>query len=67
MVAFLAWLVREDVFVEAAFFCMMKGHTFTVLDQRLPADPVSALQWKFVFELFAFCLGMCVPNSHSAG
>eukprot|EP00965_Chrysotila_dentata_P156514 5171694-Pleurochrysis_carterae.AAC.1 len=33
MVAFLAWLVHQDIFVEAIFFCLMKGHTFTFLDQ----------------------------------
>eukprot|EP00965_Chrysotila_dentata_P192494 6175206-Pleurochrysis_carterae.AAC.1 len=35
MVGILAWLVKEDIFAEAAFFCMMKGHTFTNLDQVL--------------------------------
>eukprot|EP00965_Chrysotila_dentata_P138248 4572735-Pleurochrysis_carterae.AAC.1 len=34
MIAFLAWLVKEDIFVEAAFFCMTKGHTFTSLDHQ---------------------------------
>eukprot|EP00965_Chrysotila_dentata_P034692 1155085-Pleurochrysis_carterae.AAC.1 len=33
MIAFLAWLVKEDIFIKAAFFCMIKGHTFTSLDQ----------------------------------
>ena len=30
---FLAWLVHEGVFNDASFFCQLKGHTFTVLDQ----------------------------------
>eukprot|EP00965_Chrysotila_dentata_P160846 5311552-Pleurochrysis_carterae.AAC.1 len=34
MVAFLAWLVHQDIFVEATFFCLMKGHTFTFLDHQ---------------------------------
>ena len=33
MVCFLGWLVHEDVFNDASFFCQLKGHTFTVLDQ----------------------------------
>eukprot|EP00965_Chrysotila_dentata_P029392 976676-Pleurochrysis_carterae.AAC.1 len=33
MAGFLAWLVEEDIFADAAFFCMMKGHTLTNLDQ----------------------------------
>eukprot|EP00965_Chrysotila_dentata_P027763 922961-Pleurochrysis_carterae.AAC.1 len=33
MVAFLAWLVHQDIFVEAFFFCLMEGHTFAFLDE----------------------------------
>eukprot|EP00965_Chrysotila_dentata_P051542 1709887-Pleurochrysis_carterae.AAC.2 len=33
VIAFLAWLVYMDIFEEAGFFCMMKGHTYTLLDQ----------------------------------
>eukprot|EP00965_Chrysotila_dentata_P106158 3506354-Pleurochrysis_carterae.AAC.1 len=33
VIAFLVCLVYTDVFEEAGFFCMMKGHTFTLLDQ----------------------------------
>ena len=30
---FLAWLVAEDIFLEASFFCMMVGHTYSRIDQ----------------------------------
>ena len=33
MVCFIGWLVQMDYFEDASFFCMLKGHTFTVLDQ----------------------------------
>eukprot|EP00965_Chrysotila_dentata_P059116 1962209-Pleurochrysis_carterae.AAC.2 len=33
VIVFIAWLVHIDVFREASFFCMLKGHTFTNLDQ----------------------------------
>jgi hypothetical protein len=33
MVAFIGWLVLRDYFDDASFFCQLKGHTFTVLDQ----------------------------------
>ena len=33
MVVFLGWLVQMDYFQDASFFCQLKGHTFTVLDQ----------------------------------
>ena len=33
MVCFIGWLVLMDHFEDASFFCMLKGHTFTVLDQ----------------------------------
>eukprot|EP00965_Chrysotila_dentata_P154938 5119704-Pleurochrysis_carterae.AAC.4 len=33
VIAFLGWLVLNKTFVEAGFFCMMKGHTVSVLDQ----------------------------------
>lgn len=33
MIFYLAWLVSQDVFEEASFFCMMVGHTYTDLDQ----------------------------------
>eukprot|EP00965_Chrysotila_dentata_P149430 4934947-Pleurochrysis_carterae.AAC.2 len=32
-IAFLAWLVYANIFQEAGFFCLMNGHTFTILDQ----------------------------------
>ena len=32
-VEFIAWLVDEDNFADASFFCQMKGHTFTIIDQ----------------------------------
>jgi hypothetical protein len=33
MIFFLAWLVLQDVTEEASFFCMMKGHTYSRIDQ----------------------------------
>ena len=33
VIFFLAWLVANDYFDEAGFFCMLKGHTYTGLDQ----------------------------------
>ena len=33
MVLFLGWLVLMDHFEDTSFFCQLKGHTFTVLDQ----------------------------------
>lgn len=33
MIFFMAWLVANDVFEDASFFCMMVGHTYTGLDQ----------------------------------
>ena len=33
MILFLGWLVLKDHFEDAGFFCQLKGHTFTVLDQ----------------------------------
>eukprot|EP00965_Chrysotila_dentata_P177202 5852499-Pleurochrysis_carterae.AAC.2 len=33
VIAFLGWLVYTDVFAEANFFGMPKGHTYTLLDQ----------------------------------
>lgn len=33
MIFFLAWLVMQDVTEEASFFCMMKGHTYSRIDQ----------------------------------
>eukprot|EP00965_Chrysotila_dentata_P238174 6202341-Pleurochrysis_carterae.AAC.1 len=33
VIDFIAYLVAIDVFQEASFFCMVKGHTFTELDQ----------------------------------
>ena len=32
-VQFLAWLVDEDYFSDDSFFCQLKGHTFTIIDQ----------------------------------
>eukprot|EP00965_Chrysotila_dentata_P023174 768301-Pleurochrysis_carterae.AAC.6 len=37
MIAFLAWLVHMDVLVEASFFCMIKGHEYSWLDQSFSA------------------------------
>eukprot|EP00965_Chrysotila_dentata_P022329 738673-Pleurochrysis_carterae.AAC.1 len=48
IIAFLAWLVKEDIFVEAAIFCMIKGHTFTSLDQSF-----STLITKMVYYAIA--------------
>ena len=36
MILFLSWLVQMDHFRHASFFCMLKGHTFTVID-RFPS------------------------------
>ena len=33
MIFFICWLVERDFFVDASFFVMIKGHTFTILDQ----------------------------------
>eukprot|EP00965_Chrysotila_dentata_P185615 6128061-Pleurochrysis_carterae.AAC.1 len=33
VVAFIAWLVLTDVFQDASFYCMLKEHTYTHLDQ----------------------------------
>lgn len=33
MICFLSWLVLSDVFEEASFFCMQKGHTYSSIDQ----------------------------------
>ena len=33
MVIFLGWLIYFDNFKDSSFFCQLKGHTFTVLDQ----------------------------------
>ena len=33
MILFLGYLVLNDHFREASFFCMIKGHTFSLLDQ----------------------------------
>ena len=33
MIFFLAWLVAMDVTDEASFFCMLKGHTYSRIDQ----------------------------------
>ena len=32
-VEFLAWMVDEDHFADSFFFCQIKGHTFTIIDQ----------------------------------
>lgn len=32
-ICFLSWLVLTDVFEEASFFCMQKGHTYSSIDQ----------------------------------
>lgn len=37
MIFFLAWLVAMDYFEEASFFCMMKGHTYSRIDQTFRA------------------------------
>jgi hypothetical protein len=33
VIFFLAWVVAQDYFDDAGFFCMLKGHTYTELDQ----------------------------------
>lgn len=33
VICFFAWLVQKDVFEEAGFFCMQKGHTYSRIDQ----------------------------------
>lgn len=37
MIFFIAWLVAMDYFEEASFFCMMKGHTYSRIDQTFRA------------------------------
>lgn len=37
MIFFLAWLVAMDYFEEASFFCMIKGHTYSKIDQTFRA------------------------------
>ena len=37
MIFFLAWLVAQDATNEASFFCMMKGHTYSRIDQSFRA------------------------------
>lgn len=37
MIFFLAWLVAMDYFEEASFFCMLKGHTYSRIDQSFRA------------------------------
>lgn len=37
MIFFLAWLVAMDYFEEASFFCMIKGHTYSRIDQSFRA------------------------------
>lgn len=37
MIFFLAWLVAMDYFEEASFFCMVKGHTYSRIDQSFRA------------------------------
>uniref|UniRef100_A0A7S2IVP4 DUF7869 domain-containing protein n=1 Tax=Haptolina brevifila TaxID=156173 RepID=A0A7S2IVP4_9EUKA len=37
MIFFLAWLVLIDATEEAGFFCMMKGHTYSRIDQSFRA------------------------------
>ena len=32
-VEFLAWMVDENHFADSSFFCQIKGHTFTIIDQ----------------------------------
>lgn len=33
MICFISWLVEMDIFEEAGFFCMQKGHTYSRIDQ----------------------------------
>lgn len=37
MMFFLAWLVAMDYFEESSFFCMIKGHTYSKIDQTFRA------------------------------
>ena len=61
MLIFLCWLVYLDIFQDASMFVMIKGHTFTILDQsfntmiaqlmRVAVYTISSLMahmWKFI-------------------
>lgn len=37
MIFFISWLVAMEYFEEASFFCMMKGHTYSRIDQTFRA------------------------------
>eukprot|EP00965_Chrysotila_dentata_P256051 6212419-Pleurochrysis_carterae.AAC.2 len=50
VIAFLAWLVYADIFQEAGFFRMMKGHTFTILDQSF-GTPIKAMKKHAVYTI----------------
>ena len=50
MVCFIGWLVLTDAFEDASFFCMLKGHTFTVLDQSFNTM-ISQLLARAVYTL----------------
>eukprot|EP00965_Chrysotila_dentata_P246061 6206933-Pleurochrysis_carterae.AAC.1 len=52
MIAFLAWLVQKDIFKEAGFFCMLKGHTFSLLDQSF-STLINNLKYYAVYTISA--------------
>ena len=54
MVAFMGWLVYMDFFRDASFFCMLKGHTFTILDQSFNTL-ITKMHAEFIYTLSALC------------
>ena len=54
MILFLGWLVLNDVFEDASFFCMLKGHTFTVLDQSFNTL-ISQLLGEAIYSMSSLC------------
>eukprot|EP00965_Chrysotila_dentata_P112354 3714121-Pleurochrysis_carterae.AAC.1 len=55
MIAFLAWLVQKDIFKEAGFFCMLKGHTFSLLDQSF-STLITSLKYYAVYTISSLVL-----------
>ena len=52
MIVFIAWLVLTDTFEDGSFFCMLKGHTFTILDQSFNTM-ISQLLGEVIYTLTA--------------
>ena len=50
MICFLGWLVLQDHFHDASFFCQLKGHTFTILDQSFNTM-ISQLLGCFIYTV----------------